>query len=470
MPRYDTDLAVIGAGSAGLTAARLAAWFGKRVVLIDKQRLGGDCLHYGCVPSKALIKASRVAHEARTADRWGLAPHDAPVDLGRVNARVADVIARVGALDDAAALGEHGVEVALGPTRFLDPHTLAVGTRRLTAKYVLVATGSAPVIPDVPGLVDVGFLTNEDVFALSTLPPRLCVLGGGPVGTELAQALARLGSEVTVLTRAPGLLPREDPELVALLAGQFAAEGIAVHGGVDVSGVTRDGGDVVVSIAGRPDLRVDRILCATGRRPNVDGLDLAAASVTYGPGGIPIDDRLRTNVRHVYAAGDVTGGPAYTHFAGYQAAHAVRNIAVPGSAAFDPGAVPAVTFTDPEVATVGRSAAGLDAAGTPYDVVRFPYARHERALTDGELVGLIKILVGKDRRILGAHVAGHNAGELIGELTLALNRKLTVDHIVGSIHAYPTYSFALPIALHEFATGPRPSRALRLGRRLARFT
>lgn len=207
---------MVGAGSAGLTAARLARWFGKRVVLIDKVRLGGDCLHYGCVPSKALIKASRVAYESRTADRWGLEPHDARADLGRVNARVADVIARVGALDDAAALAEHGVEVALGQTRFLDAHTLQVGDRRLSAKYVLLATGSSPAVPDIPGLAGSGVLTNEDVFSLDRLPLRLAVLGGGPVGAELAQAMARLGSEVTVLTRAAGLLPRDDPDLVPL--------------------------------------------------------------------------------------------------------------------------------------------------------------------------------------------------------------------------------------------------------------
>lgn len=465
MARYDYDIAVVGAGSAGLTAARLARWFGKRVVLIDKVRLGGDCLHYGCVPSKALIKASRVAYESRTADRWGLEPHDTRADLGRVNARVADVIARVGALDDVAALAEHGVEVALGQTRFLDAHTLQVGDRRLRAKYVLLATGSSPAVPDIPGLAGSGVLTNEDVFSLDRLPPRLAVLGGGPVGAELAQALARLGSEVTVLTRAAGLLPRDDPDLVALLTAQFATEGITVHGGVDVHAVHRDRADLVVTIEGRSDLRVDQILCATGRRPNVADLDLAVAGVQHGPDGVQVDDRLRTTAQHIYAAGDVTGGPAYTHFAGYQAAHAVRNIVVPGSAAFDPGALPAVTFTDPEVARVGRAD-----DGTAYGILRFPYSRHERALTDGESVGLIKILVGRDRRILGAHVAGHNAGELIDELTLAMNRKLTVDHIVGSIHAYPTYSFALPIALHEYATTQRPSRALRLGRLLARLT
>lgn len=465
MPRYDVDLAVVGAGSAGLTAARLARWFGLRVALIDRERLGGDCLHYGCVPSKALIKASRVAHEMRHADRWGLPPHDVTADLDRVNGRVAEVIATVGRLDGEAALAAEGIEIALGPAHFLDAHTLQVGERRIRAAAVLLATGSGPAVPDTPGLTDEGYLTNEDVFGLDVLPPRLAVLGGGPVGAELAQALARLGSTVTVLTRAAGLLPREDPELVALLAGQFAADGIVVHAGVEVRAVRRDGPDLVLEVSGGPAVRVDRILGATGRRPNVAGLGLAAAGVVHGPDGVPVDDRLRTNIGNVYAAGDVTGGPAYTHFAGYQAAHAVRNIALPGrGAAFDPGAVPRVTFTDPEIAAVGRAD-----DGTAYDVVRLPYSRHERALTDGAGPGLVKILVGRDRRILGAHIAGHNAGELVDELTLAMNRRLTVDEIVGSIHAYPTYSFGLPIALHEYQRR-RPGRALRLGRLLTRLT
>lgn len=462
MARYDVDLAVVGAGSAGLTAARFARWFGLRVVLIDKERLGGDCLHYGCVPSKALIKASRVAHDMRTADRWGLRPADPTVDLGEVNARVADVIETVGRLDDAAAMAEDGVEVALGPTRFLDAHTLQVGARRLTARHILLATGSAPAAPDLPGLIDAGFLTNESVFDLQRLPPRLAVLGGGPVGVELAQAFARLGSAVTVLTRAARLLPRQDAELAAVLAERFVAEGIDVRTGTSVTAVRRDGEDVVLS--GDAELRVDQVLVAVGRRPNVAGLDLERAGVEYGPDGVRVDDRLRTTVPHILAAGDVVGGPAYTHYAGYQAAHAVRNIAVPLPARFDPGPLPAVTFTDPEIASVGA----LD-DGTAYDVVRFPYGRHERALTDGHPDGLIKVLVGRDRRILGAHVAGQNAGELVDELTLAMSAKLTVDRVIGSIHAYPTYTFGLPIALHEYATRQRPSRALRVGRRLARL-
>jgi len=263
----------------------------------------------------------------------------------------------------------------------------AVGGRRLTAKYVPLATGSSPAVPEIPGLAAAGVLTNEDVFPLDRLPARLAVLGGGPVGAELAQALARLGSEVTVLTRAVGLLPREDPELVALLTERFAAEGIGLETRVKVTAIRRDGGELVVTVGDRPELRVDQILAATGRRPNVAGLGLAVTGVVHGPGGVPVDDRLRTNVAHILAAGDVTGGPAYTHFAGYQAAHAVRNIVVPGSPAFDPGAVPAVTFTDPEIARVGQAENGLRDSGTAYDVVRLPYARHERTLTDGDRAG-----------------------------------------------------------------------------------
>src|SRR3712207_4464035 len=255
MASFEYDLAIIGAGSGGLTAARLARFFAKRVALIDKDRLGGDCLHYGCVPSKALIKASRVAHENATAQRWGLAPQRRTAGLAGVNARVQQAIADVGKLDDVLALSELGVDVLLGGARFRDPHTLRVGDRDITAKFVLIASGSRPAVPDINGLGAVGYLTNEDVFDLSDLPGRLAVIGGGPIGVELAQAFRRLGSTVTVLQRGPHLIPRDDAEMIDILERQFTDEGIDVRLNTLTSIARRDGRDTVLTL-GDSELRV----------------------------------------------------------------------------------------------------------------------------------------------------------------------------------------------------------------------
>ncbi len=469
MPSFDYDLAIIGAGSAGLTAARLTRFFAKRVALIDKERLGGDCLNYGCVPSKALIKASRVAYEAATAQRWGLPAQHLPRGLAAVNARVHHAITEIGKLDDAGVLAELGVDVLLGGATFRDPHTLRVRDRDITAKFVLIASGSRPVVPDIEGLTEVGYLTNEDVFDLTQLPGRLAVIGGGPIGVELAQALHRLGSTVTVLQRGRHLIPRDDADMIEVLERQFADEGIDVRLATRPTVARREGADIVLS-SDPHELRVDAILCAIGRVPNVETLGLDAAGVTVNDRGIAVNDRLQTSQSHIYAVGDVTGGPAFTHYAGHQAAHAVRNIFVPIKAAFSPGHLPWVTFTDPEIAHVGRTEAEVQAAGDIYDVIRFPYSHNERAVTDAEPAGLMKFLIDGKRRFIGVHIAGNCAGEMINEMTLAMNNDLTVDAIIGSIHAYPTYSFAIPTALYDYALTQNPSTAAKIGRFLSRLT
>lgn len=469
MASFDYDLAIIGAGSGGLTAARVGRFFAKRVALIDKDRLGGDCLHYGCVPSKALIKASRVAHEIATARRWGLSTAADATDLGAVNARVQQAITDVGKLDDAESLSELGVDVLLGGAKFRDPHTLRVDDRDITAKFILIASGSRPAVPDIDGLAEVGYLTSEDVFDLRELPGRLAVIGGGPIGVELAQALRWLGSAVTVVQRGPHLIPRDDPDMIEILERQFVGEGIDVRLNTSLTAARREGADIKLTF-GADEVRVDTILCAVGRVPNVDALGLNAAGVTTTDRGIRVNDLLQTSQSHIYAVGDVTGGPAFTHYAGHQAAHAVRNIFVPIKAAFSPGHLPWVTFTDPEIAHVGRTETEIKASGQTCEVIRFPYSHNERAVTEAETVGLMKFLIDGKRRLIGAHIAGHSAGEMINELTLAMNHDLTVDAIIGSIHAYPTYSFAIPIALYDYVLTDNPSAAAKVGRFLSRLT
>ncbi|MFN8558487.1 MAG: FAD-dependent oxidoreductase [Dehalococcoidia bacterium] len=470
MASHEYDLAIIGGGSAGLTAAKAGRFFAKRVAMLDKERLGGDCLFYGCVPSKALIKAARVMHEVKTAHRWGLNLHGMDVTLGSVNERVQYAIGEVAQIDSRENLAKMGVDVFLGGAAFRDDHTIEIGDDTIRAKYVLIATGSRPATPDTPGLSEAGYLTNEDVFDLQNLPKRLAVLGGGPIGVEMAQAFHRLGSQVTVLQRGPHLIPRDDADMIALLEATFAGEGIDVRYDCSVASVRAEGGEKALTLADGRELRVDAILAAVGRTPNVDGLGLEKAGVNATPRGIPVNDRLQTNVSHIYAAGDVVGGPQFTHYAGYQAAQAVRNLFLPIKLRFNPGNLPWVTFTDPEIAHVGLTETEAAKAGQKCSIVKFPYSHLERAVTDQDAEGLMKFLIDDKRRIIGCHIGGAGAGEMVNEITLAMNNDLTVDKIIASIHAYPTYSFGIPVALYDYALNEEPSAAAKVGRFLSRLT
>jgi len=473
MTTFDYDLAIIGGGSAGLTAARVARFFAqKRIALIDKQRLGGDCLYYGCVPSKALIKSARVRHEMRNAARFGLRVSEAEVDLGAVNDHVQHAIVAAGKLDSEEILQESGVDVFLGGGLFVDPHTLDVGDRKITAKYVLIASGSRAARPDLPGLEAAGYLTNESLFDLRNLPRRLGVMGGGPIGVELAQAMVRLGSTVTVLQRADRLLPRDDAEAVAILERTLVEEGVHLWCNTRVESVSVEGREKVMQLAGEQtgQLRVDEVLVAVGRTPNTDGLGLDAAGIEHGARGIPVNERLQTSQEHIYAAGDVVGGLQFTHYAGYQAAQAVRNIFLPVKFKFEPNHVPWVTFTDPEIAHVGMTEAEAMDAKLEFQVVRMPYSHLERAITDEDTAGLMKFLIDGKRRFIGCHVAGANAGELINEMTLAMNNNLTVDAVISSIHAYPTYSFGIPVALYDYVLNEHPQAIAKVGRFLSKLT
>jgi pyruvate/2-oxoglutarate dehydrogenase complex dihydrolipoamide dehydrogenase (E3) component len=473
MASHDYDLAIIGGGSAGLTAAKVGRFFAKRVAMIDKERLGGDCLYYGCVPSKALIKAARVMHEVKTASRWGLNLHGMDVTLGSVNGRVQHAIGEVAKIDSQENLAKMGVDVFLGGASFVDDHTLKTGMGdTIRAKYVLIGTGSRPALPNTPGIKEAGYLTNEDVFDLQNLPKRLAVIGGGPIGVEMAQAFHRLGSKVTVLQRGSHLIPRDDADLIDLLERSFAEEGIEVLYDTEATAVRVENGEKVLDITGQRtgELRVDEILVAVGRTPNIEGMDLEKAGVKYTPRGIPVNDRLQTSQSHIYAAGDVVGGMQFTHYAGYQAAQAVRNLFLPIKLKFNPGLCPWVTFTDPEIGHVGLTEEEARRTGKPCSVVKFPYHELERAVTDQDPVGLMKFIIDDKRRIIGCHMAGNAAGEMINEMTLAMNNDITVDKVIASIHAYPTYSFGIPVALYDYALNEEPSAAAKVGRFLSKLT
>ena len=466
------DLVVIGGGSAGLVAARAAAALGARVALLDKERLGGECLWTGCVPSKALIASATAAHQARNLEAFGLSGHLAPVDLGAVMDRVQSVIQAVYRGEDAEAMRKQGITVRFGEVRFRSSHVLTVDGQPLRGRAFLLCTGSSPAVPDIDGLQGSGYLTNETIFSLRELPAHLIVAGGGPVGVELAQAFRRLGSAVTVLAGERGLLLREDDEVRRAVGDLFTHEGITARQSRLV-GVGRGNAGVEVHYAGEGgegSLQGDRLLLALGRRPNVAGLGLEQAGVRYDPKqGITIDAYLRTSAPHILACGDVTGPYQFTHAAGFQAAAAVRNALFPrfrSKAHLEP--MPWTTFTDPEVARVGLTEAEARRGHGKVLVLRAEFAHTDRALAEGQTDGFVKLIVTPWRgRILGGHIVGPRAGELIQEVTLAMRQGLGVRALADTIHVYPTLSMAVQqAALGFYPQWPlyrlarRPLRAL----------
>ncbi len=434
------DLTIIGGGAGGLVVASVASQLGLRVTLIEKEeRLGGDCLHHGCVPSKALIKSARVAALMRRADAFGLEPVEPRVELARVRDRVQAVVDRIQRHDDPERFRSYGCEVLFGAARFLDAHTVEVGGRTVRSRRFVIATGSAPVVPPVDGLAAAGCLTNRELFSLATLPPRLLILGGGPIGLEMAQAFARLGSRVTVLERFSHVLPREDPEVADALADCLRREGIAIHTGARACRVRRECDRRVVTCDDGRQFEAERILVAAGRRPNVEGLGLDAAGVGVGERGIVVDRRMRTTRRHIYACGDVCGPWPYTHMAEYQAGIVLSNAVFRFPKRADYRVVPRVTFTDPELARVGLGEQEAREQGLSPTVLRFDFADLDRALTEGETAGFARFVTHRGR-IIGASILGLHAGELIHELVLAMQTRARLTDISAAIHAYPTLS------------------------------
>ena len=436
------DLLIIGGGSAGLTAAGFAVQLGARVALVEKHRIGGDCTWTGCVPSKTLLKAAKVAHQMRTAARYGLTPVEPVVDLKSVMAHVRAVIADVYHEESPEALRADGIDVFLDAARFLDPHTLAVGEATLTARHVLIATGAHPFIPPIAGLDGVDYLTYESVWELQVLPRHLLVVGAGPIGCELAQAFRRLGSQVTLVASRDRVLPRDDPAAARVLGEVFAAEGIDLRYNARAERGWRDENGIHL-IAGGDELVGDVLLITAGRRPNVDGLDLEKAGVAYSAKGIQVDEHLRTSQRHIYAAGDCIGSYQFTHYAGWQAFMAARNALLPGASKGVSDLVPWTTFTDPEVAHVGLTEEQarekfIDSVMT----CQWPMEKVDRARAEGDTAGFLKLIHRKDGTLLGATIVAARAGEMIHEWIVALDRGLKVGDLANAIHVYPTYSTA----------------------------
>jgi pyruvate/2-oxoglutarate dehydrogenase complex dihydrolipoamide dehydrogenase (E3) component len=441
LARPDFDIVVIGGGAGGLVVAAGGAALGARVALVERHRLGGDCLWYGCVPSKTLQKSARIAHEMRHADRWALAPADPQPVLATVMERVAAVIDGIAPNDSPERFRGLGVDVVFGDGRFVAPDAFEVAGRRLTARTFVLATGSRPTVPPIAGLADVPYLTNETLLGLREPVPSLVVVGAGPVGIETAQALRRLGSDVTVVDVASRILPREDPDVTDVVFRQLAGEGVGFHLGASIVRVDGAARDVRVTIA-QPDgvttLQGTHLLVAAGRRANVGDLGLDAAGVRTDDGRLVVDDRLRTTNRRIFAVGDVAGGPQLTHLAEHHAGIVLRHAIFRMAWAKPSPVVPWVTYTDPELARVGLSETEASQHGIAHRVHRFPFADVDRARTEGETAGFAKLVADPRGRLLGAAIVGAHAGELLPEVVLAMTRGLTVRALSDAIHAYPT--------------------------------
>ena len=440
------DLCVIGAGAGGLSVAAAAAAMGVPVVLVEKGSMGGDCLNFGCVPSKALIAAGHAAQTMRSAARFGLGPVEPTVDPAALHAHVHAVIAGIAPTDSRARFEALGVRVIEAAARFVSRDMVEAGDVRIKARRFVVATGSSPAIPRIPGLETVRFLTNETLFDLNTTPTRLIIVGGGAIGVEIAQAWRRLGAEVALL-EAGRALGREDPELAAVVIDQLVREGVDLREGTNVARVepNGEGARVIVERDGvESALEGSHLLIATGREPNVDGLGLEAAGVAFDRVGIRTGTNLRTTNRRVYAVGDVVGaaagGARFTHAANYHAGIVLRATLFRLRARIAPTLAPRVTYSDPEIASVGLDEAAAREAGYAPLVLRWPFAENDRARAERDTRGHIKVIATKRGRILGAGIVGPRAGELIAPWQLALTKKLSIGDMAGMIMPYPTLS------------------------------
>jgi pyruvate/2-oxoglutarate dehydrogenase complex dihydrolipoamide dehydrogenase (E3) component len=442
MPRPEFDIVVIGGGSGGLVVAAGGAQLGAKVALVERNKLGGDCLWYGCIPSKTLIKAARIAHQMRHADRWAIPPHDPRPDLARVMEHVAAVIRSIEPDDSPERFRAMGVDVIFGRGQFTSAETFEVDGRRLTAKHFVIATGSRPAVPAIPGLEAVRYLTNETIFDLREPVPHLLVVGTGPVGSEMAQAFRRLGSDVTVVDIAPSILAREDPDLAAVVFRRMQQEGVRYHLGATIVKLERSPIGVRILLR-QPDgapraIDASHFLLAAGRQTNIESLGLEKAGVEVARGRIVLEQGLVTTNSRIYAIGDAAGGHPFTHVAEHHARIVLRHVIFKLKWTKPSTVVPWCTYTDPELARVGLSETEAKNTGVAHRVYTFPFAEVDRARAEGETEGLAKLVTNPKGKLIGAGIVGAHAGELIAECVLAIEHGLSAEALSDAIHTYPT--------------------------------
>jgi dihydrolipoamide dehydrogenase len=469
--KFDRNLIVIGAGSAGLVSAYIAAAVKAKVTLIERAEMGGDCLNTGCVPSKALIRSAKFLSHVRRAKEFGMKSAEVSFDFAEVMERIQRVVKAIEPHDSVERYSSLGVECIKGEAMLVDPWTVQVNGKKLTAKNIVVAAGAAPFVPPIPGLKEAGYLTSDTVWKIREQPRRLIVLGGGPIGSELTQAFARLGSHVTQVEMLPRIMPREDVEIAKMVQDQFREEGVDVRVNTKAKAVKVVDGEkrLVVEKDGKEEeLPFDQILVAVGRAARLKGYGLEQVGVKTGK-VIEVNEFLQTSVPSIYACGDVTGPYQFTHTASHMAWYcAVNTLFMPllalrgGRFKVDYSVIPWATFTEPEVARVGLNEMEAKEKNIPYEVTRYPIDDLDRAIADGEAHGVVKVLTrpGSDR-ILGVTIAGEHAGDIIAEYVMAMRHGLGLNKMLGTIHIYPTLAEMNKYAAGEWKRAHQPEAALR---------
>jgi len=444
MANYEYDIGILGGGAAGLTVASGAAQLGAKTLLVEKEdALGGDCLHFGCVPSKTLIRTAHVYHLMKNASDYGLPEVAAPpVDFKKVSERIRSVIDTIQHHDSEERFCGLGAKVLFGDAKFLDPRTIRMNGTAYSAKNWVIATGSSAAIPPIDGLDKTPFITNREIFSLDRLPKSLIILGGGPIGTEMSQAFSRLGAKVSVVDMADQILSREDKDMVAPLMAVLRDEGVDFHLNVTVVGTKDLGSEKEVTVKDADgksySIKGEALLVALGRKANVEGLGLADIGVDFNQRGIKVDDRLRTNIKHIYGAGDVTGGYQFTHAAGYEGGVVVSNAIFHLPRKTNYTYLPWCTYTDPELASIGMNERRAETAGIKYSVWSEPFESNDRGLAENERVGKVKLILNEKEKPIGVQMLGPHAGELISEWVAIFNGNVKLSTMAGAVHPYPT--------------------------------
>ncbi len=452
---YDYDVVVIGGGAAGLVAATGTAGLGAKTAMIEKAKLGGDCTWYGCIPSKALLKSAQVFSLLKRSKEFGIS---AQIDSapGGVLEHVRKVIKEVSQHHPPEIFEKRGIKVLFGEPKFIDNHTIELERKRLRAKRFIISTGSHPFVPPIKGLQNIEYLTNENIFDLEALPKSIAVLGGGPIGIEISQALTRLGAEVSVIEMADRILFREDREIAEVLTAKLKIDRVQVYCGQKAVKFAKEGDLTVVTIEDKDKkpsvVKAEKVLVAVGRAANTQGLDLEKAGVKYSNKGIEVDQTLRTSAKNIYACGDVVGPYQFSHMAEYQAVITVANSLFPFKQKVNYNVVPWCTFCDPELAHLGLTEVEARAGHKDIRVYRSDYKANDRAVTDLEDLGFAKVICDKKGRILGAHIVGAGAGELIHEYVLAKKAKLKIGFLSSAIHIYPTLSQVVKRSADQYYT------------------
>ena len=444
MPDYDYDIGVLGGGAAGLTAASGASQFGAKTLLIEKEKeLGGDCLHYGCVPSKTLIKTAHVYHMMKNAEKYGLPGVDVkPVDYRDVAKRIQSVIGEIQKHDSEERFCKLGVKVEFGDAVFSDEHSVNINGKNHSAKKWLIATGSSPSIPPIEGIDKTPYITNKEIFSLDSLPKSMIVIGAGPIAIEMAQSFCRLGTKVSVIQRSGQILSKEDRDMADTVMNVLISEGVTFHMNSALVS-TRDLGSEKEVVIKKKDgktlsLKAERILVALGRQPNIEGMGLEDISLEFNKKGIPVDSRMRTNHKHIYAAGDITGTYQFTHAAGYEGGVVLNNAVLHLPKKTDYTYLPWCTYTDPELASIGMNEKRAEEAGIEYSVWTEEFRSNDRSLAEGEETGKVKMVLDSKGKPLGIQILGLHAGELVSEWVAVLNGGVKLSTLASAVHPYPT--------------------------------